>query len=235
VTLSLSAGNTKAFPVRAGPGRKAAREPQPAATVGIRLDNTGRRGGRFVRARPTALAAVLAAALLTGWQAQALAESTPPPAGESGATKPADGGAQPPAAEGGAPKPPEGRVQQKPAEGGGSEGGTPKPAEGGAQKPAEGPKSKYVSILGREATNRDGDGGRVIDVLVGLDGHSTAVVVEFGGFMGIGSRKVAVDWKALRFVREGNKTLLTIDISREQVRDSPEYKANEPPAILTTQ
>jgi hypothetical protein len=96
------------------------------------------------------------------------------------------------------------------------------------------PKSRLVSILGREVTNREGDGGRVIDVLVDLDGRSGAVVVEFGGFMGIGSRKVAVEWNALRFVKEGNRTLLMVDVSRDQIRDAPEYKPNEPSAVLTT-
>ncbi|HEX6000161.1 MAG TPA: PRC-barrel domain-containing protein [Hyphomicrobiaceae bacterium] len=116
-----------------------------------------------------------------------------------------------------------------------AEGGTPKTADDSAQKPAEGAgKSRFLSILGREITNRNGDSGRVIDVLVDLDGHSGAVVVEFGGFMGIGSRKVAVDWNALRFRREGDRTLLTVDISREQIRDAAEYKPNEPIAVLTT-
>jgi hypothetical protein len=96
-------------------------------------------------------------------------------------------------------------------------------------------KSRLVSILGREVTNREGDGGRVIDVLVDLDGRSGAVVVEFGGFMGIGSRKVAVEWNALRFVREGNRSLLVVDVSREQIRDAPEYKPSEPPTVLTRQ
>jgi hypothetical protein len=104
----------------------------------------------------------------------------------------------------------------------------PKSGEEGAQKP------RLVSILGREVTNREGDGGRVIDVLVDLDGRSGAVVVEFGGFMGIGSRKVAVEWSALHFTREGNRSLLTIDISRERIKDTPEYKPNEQPTVLGT-
>lgn len=111
-----------------------------------------------------------------------------------------------------------------------------KPAEDGASSanPAEDSvsKSRLVSILGREVTNREGDSGRVIDVLVDLDGRSGAVVVEFGGFLGIGSRKVAVDWGTLRFVREGNRSLLTVDVSREQIRDTPEYKPNESPKVL---
>jgi hypothetical protein len=109
------------------------------------------------------------------------------------------------------------------------------PKDGGAKATDESAqKSRLVSILGREITNRDGDSGRVIDVLVDLDGRSGAVVVEFGGFMGIGSRKVAVDWNALRFVREGNRSLLTVDVGRDQIRDAPEYKPNEQPTVLTT-
>jgi len=114
----------------------------------------------------------------------------------------------------------------------------PKPGEDGMPKPNPGdeavPKSRLVSILGREVTNREGDSGRVIDVLIDLDGYSGAVVAEFGGFMGIGSRKIAIAWGALRFVREGSRTLLTVDVSREQIRDAPEYKPNEPPSVLTT-
>lgn len=118
------------------------------------------------------------------------------------------------------------------------EDSAPKPVEGSMPKPNPTdeavPKSRLVSILGREVTNREGDSGRVIDVLVDLDGYSGAVVVEFGGFMGIGSRKVAVAWGALRFRREGNRSLLTVDVSREQIRNTPEYRPNEPPSVLTT-
>jgi PRC-barrel domain protein len=96
------------------------------------------------------------------------------------------------------------------------------------------PKLKLVSILGREVVNREGDGGRVIDVLVDQEGRLGAVVVEFGGFMGIGSRKVAVDWSALRFLTEGNRTSVIVDVSRDQIRGAPEYKPNEPPSVLGT-
>lgn len=110
-----------------------------------------------------------------------------------------------------------------------AEEGASKPSEDGTHK-----SNRLVSILGREVTNRDGDGGRVIDVLIDLDGRSGAVVVEFGGFMGIGSRKVAVGWDALKFVREGDRTMLIIDVSREQIKEAPEYKPNEPTTVIST-
>jgi hypothetical protein len=168
-----------------------------------------------VQAGRAILAAILAAGVVVGASVPLAAQASAQPQGGAGsAPKPVDG-TQAPAAE-------------------------PKPDEGGAQRPAEAPKRaeepapklKLVSILGRDVANREGDGGRVIDVLVDHEGRLGAVVVEFGGFMGIGSRKVAVDWSALRFVREGNRTALMVDISREQIRDAAEYKAGESPSVL---
>jgi hypothetical protein len=106
--------------------------------------------------------------------------------------------------------------------------------ESGAKPSESAQKSRLVSILGREVVNREGDSGRVIDVLVDLDGGPGAVVVEFGGFMGIGSRKVAVDWSTLHLLHDGQNTKCIVDVSRGQIRDSPEYKPNEPPTVLTT-
>jgi hypothetical protein len=145
-----------------------------------------------------------------------------PTRGGLGAAKPAEG--TPKASEAPPAKPGEGANQNPGQKPGAS------PAEKSAQQPAAEPR--LASILGREVTNRDGDAGRVIDVLVDHDGHLGAVVVEFGGFMGIGSRKVAVDWSALRFRHEGNHTSVVVDISREQIRDAGEYKPNEP-SVLT--
>ena len=89
--------------------------------------------------------------------------------------------------------------------------------------------SKMESILGREvSTLREGDGGRIIDILVDRDGQLRAAVVEFGGFLGIGTRKIAVDRSAFRF--EGPSIM--VDVSRAQLRAAPEYKPNELPFVV---
>src|ERR1700680_4704674 len=68
-------------------------------------------------------------------------------------------------------------------------------------------RDELDSVLGREVrTSADRDLGRIIDVLVDRGGGVQAVVIEFGGFLGIGTRKIAVDWSALRFHRGGDKT-----------------------------
>ncbi len=91
------------------------------------------------------------------------------------------------------------------------------------------PTSKLESVLGRDVkTLREGDGGRVIDLLVDNEGQVRAAVVEFGGFLGIGTRKIAVDWSALRFT--GPSVL--VDVSRDQLRAAPEYKEKEAPFVV---
>jgi hypothetical protein len=91
---------------------------------------------------------------------------------------------------------------------------------------------KLESLLGREVRNSDGDGGRIIDLLTDAEGKLRAAVIEFGGFLGLGTRKVAVDWEAVRFVRDGARMAIVVDITRDQLRATPEYKPNEPPVVV---
>ena len=41
--------------------------------------------------------------------------------------------------------------------------------------------------------------GRIVDVIVDRAGTVRAAVIDFGGFLGVGSRKIVVDWSALHF------------------------------------
>jgi hypothetical protein len=85
------------------------------------------------------------------------------------------------------------------------------------------------SVLGKDvATLREGDGGRVIDLLIDRDGNIRAAVVEFGGFLGIGTRKIAVDWTAFRFAGKS----IFVDVTRDQLRSAAEYKTSEPPFVV---
>ena len=56
------------------------------------------------------------------------------------------------------------------------------------------------AILGQRVTDPDGkEIGRLVDVLVDASGQPQAAIIDFGGFMGVGNRKIAVHWSALRF------------------------------------
>jgi hypothetical protein len=93
-------------------------------------------------------------------------------------------------------------------------------------------RSQLESVLGREVRTRvEQDAGRVIDLLADRHGRVQAAVIEFGGFLGIGTRKIAVEWTALRFESDGKQPVLIVDLTRDQLRVAPEYKANEPAVV----
>jgi PRC-barrel domain len=61
-------------------------------------------------------------------------------------------------------------------------------------------------VLGRDIRSpADEDMGRIVDVIVDRAGLMRAVVIDFGGFLGVGSRNIVVDWNALHFGRVANK------------------------------
>jgi PRC-barrel domain len=91
---------------------------------------------------------------------------------------------------------------------------------------AEGILGKSV----RSAANEDM--GRVVDVIVKRTGEVRAAVIDFGGFLGVGSRTIAVDWSALRFPKSGPMDHIILELTRDQVRLAPEYKPGEPLVVL---
>jgi hypothetical protein len=96
-------------------------------------------------------------------------------------------------------------------------------------------QSRLDSVLGKDVRTRvEEDVGRVVDILADRQGRVQAAVIEFGGFLGIGTRKIAVDWSAVSFENDGKRTIVIVDLSRDQLRLAPEYKANEQPMIVRT-
>jgi PRC-barrel domain len=94
---------------------------------------------------------------------------------------------------------------------------------------------QVVSVLGRSVRGREGeDMGRIVDVIVNRAGQVRAAIIDFGGFLGVGSRKVAVDWRALRFEPTGKPDRITLDLTRNSVRLAPEYKEGSPIVVLGT-
>jgi len=91
-------------------------------------------------------------------------------------------------------------------------------------------------VLGRDVRSAaDEDMGRIVDVIVDRTGAVRAAVIDFGGFLGVGSRKIVVDWNALHFGRIANKgDSITLELTKEQVNAAPEYKEDTPIVVLGT-
>jgi hypothetical protein len=84
------------------------------------------------------------------------------------------------------------------------------------------------SVLGMEVrTNAERNVGKIADLLVDRAGQIEAAVVEFGGFLGVGTRKIAIEWSSLRLEMMGKRPVATIDITRDQLRAAPEYKPDQ--------
>jgi hypothetical protein len=96
-----------------------------------------------------------------------------------------------------------------------------------------GPKDAH-GVLGRDVRSpANEDMGRIVDVIVDRTGTVRAAVIDFGGFLGVGSRKIVVDWNALHFGRIAeNGDAITLELTKAQVAAAPEYKEEKPIVVL---
>ncbi|SDG48251.1 PRC-barrel domain-containing protein [Pelagibacterium luteolum] len=70
----------------------------------------------------------------------------------------------------------------------------------------------------------DEDIGSIGDILLSEDGSVDAVIIDFGGFLGIGTKEVAVGFDNLEFLRdEDGDLILRTSLSAEQLEAAPEY------------
>ncbi len=115
------------------------------------------------------------------------------------------------------------------------------PAAPAAQAPAIPPGTPatvldtqdYDSVIGKPVRSAAAeDMGRIIDIIVDRDGKPRAALIDFGGFLGVGSRKIAVDWRALHFSADNKPGRAVLQLNRNQVRVSPEYKPGDPIVVL---
>jgi PRC-barrel domain len=108
-----------------------------------------------------------------------------------------------------------------------------------AAKKAEPPPPKNLEtlepgeatgLLGKKVRDAAGeDMGLVVDVLVDSDGRPRAAVIDFGGFLGVGSRKIAVDWRLLQLKPVDTTMTVLLSLTRADVQAAPEYKPSSSP------
>ena len=88
------------------------------------------------------------------------------------------------------------------------------------------------SVLGIKALSSTGDDmGRIVDIIVDRSGEVRAAIIDFGGFLGVGSRKIAVDWRSLHFDPK-KAGAVVVNLTKDQLRVAPVYKAAEPVVMI---
>jgi hypothetical protein len=80
-------------------------------------------------------------------------------------------------------------------------------------------------VLGKKIIGPDDkELGLVVDVLVDAQGQPRAAIIDFGGFLGVGSRKIAVDWRLLKPIPGQPDWKLSLNLDRAEIQEAPEYK-----------
>lgn len=89
-------------------------------------------------------------------------------------------------------------------------------------------------ILGKEVRSAaDEKLGRIVDVIVDRTGVPRAALIDFGGFLGVGSRKIAVAWELLSFASAGGEEPVTVLTTRERLSNAPEFREGKQIIMLT--
>lgn len=87
----------------------------------------------------------------------------------------------------------------------------------------------------RGATVHDRQGteiGTVSDVVTGDDGRVESVVIDVGGYVGIGSHAVSIVAHRLSVRDEGEETRIVLGMTREELRGLPEHGVAVTPPVV---
>ena len=66
--------------------------------------------------------------------------------------------------------------------------------------------------------------GTVSQLVLGPDDKIAGVVVDVGGFLGVGAKPVGLSWASLTEERSEGELLLKTELTREDLEDAPEFK-----------
>jgi len=95
------------------------------------------------------------------------------------------------------------------------------------------PKDEAVTVLGKKVTGPAGeDMGRVVDLLLDREGAIKSIVIDFGGFLGVGSRKIAIDWQLVHFRPDNKDAPIELGLGKAEVQAAPEYKDSAQPPMM---
>jgi hypothetical protein len=101
------------------------------------------------------------------------------------------------------------------------------PARSGGDFNAEGNLSGNA-LLGANVKNQANETvGEIEEVFVGTDGAIKTVVVSVGGFLGVGSKNVAVKWSDIKVERDGKDLRVKTTWTKDSLKAMPEYKEDQ--------
>ena len=116
---------------------------------------------------------------------------------------------------------------------------SPSPTQQSSPAPAAAPAERTVStgdfnakgdmaasaLIGTKVRNANKESiGKIDEIYLDKDAKVTDVVISVGGFLGVGSKDVAVKWSDLKQGRDGKSLALTTSLSKDDLKALPDYK-----------
>ena len=84
------------------------------------------------------------------------------------------------------------------------------------------------ALIGTKVRNANKESiGKIDDIYLDKDAKVTDVVVSVGGFLGVGSKDVAVKWSDITVGQEDNSVVLTTSLTKEALMALPDYTKTE--------
>jgi hypothetical protein len=84
------------------------------------------------------------------------------------------------------------------------------------------------AIIGAKVKNEGKETvGSVDDIYVDKDGIIKTVVIAVGGFLGVGSKAVAVKWGDLNYGRDGDALVITTALTKDALKAMPDFTQSE--------
>lgn len=85
------------------------------------------------------------------------------------------------------------------------------------------------SYIGAEVVARSPEGlatvGKVTNLVMDADSKVVGVLVDIGGFLGVGAKPVGLAWSALSAQQSEGVLMLLTNLTRQELEDAPAYKS----------
>jgi len=80
------------------------------------------------------------------------------------------------------------------------------------------------ALLGTKVRNANKESiGKIDDIYLDKDAKTTVVVISVGGFLGVGSKDVAVKWSDLTFGQDDTSVMVTTALTKDALTALPDY------------
>lgn len=82
------------------------------------------------------------------------------------------------------------------------------------------------ALIGTDLKSSDGESaGRISDLIIDQNGKVEAVLVNIGGLLAMGEKRVAINWNAIKRSASPDDQDLRVDMTRDDLQSAPGYES----------